>query len=205
MTEKLQSNIPVSLENDGKCAAIAEKKIGSLKDFDDCIFLNIGTGIGGAVFLDGKLLKPKVCSGFELGHMTIEKDGIECTCGKTGCFEKYCSMSSLKGNIRNTYSLGQEIHSRELMDILGNGSELSNKILDEYLEDLKIGIANLIDIFEPQAISIGGSFAYYEDLFLPKLKEKLFSSNSTFNERKDIAIKTAQLKNDAGIIGATLI
>lgn len=198
-------NVEIKIENDGKCAAIAEKTIGVLKQYDDCIFLNIGTGIGGAVFLDGKLLRPKICSGFELGHMTIQKDGILCACGKRGCFERYCSMRVLKEKIREEYGLGQDVHSRELIAILANESELSNRILEEYMENLKIGIANLIDIFEPEAIAIGGSFAYYKDLFLPKLQEKLTSANSTFNGRKDIKLETAMLKNDAGIIGATLI
>lgn len=198
-------DVEIKIENDGKCAAIAEKTIGALKEFDDCIFLNIGTGIGGAVFLNGKLLRPKACSGFELGHITIQKNGIPCSCGKIGCFERYCSMRVLKEKIREEYGLGQEVHSRELLEILGNNSELSNKILNEYIWNLKIGIANLIDIFEPEAIALGGSFAYYRDLFLPKLQEQIFSSNSTFNERKDIVIETAHLQNDAGIIGATLI
>ena len=205
LSDKLQLNVPIKIENDGKCAAIAEKKIGMLKSYEDCIFLNIGTGIGGAVFLKGEMLKPKVCSGFELGHMTIEKNGISCTCGKRGCFERYCSMRVLKEKIRTAYNLGQDIHSRELMEILENGSELSNDILNEYIENLCIGIANLVDIFEPQAIAIGGSFAYYEDFLLSKLKERFFIENRTFNGRKDIEIKTALLKNDAGLIGATLI
>ncbi len=205
LKEKLQLNTKIKIENDGKCAAVAEKKLGVLKDYDDCIFLNIGTGIGGAVFLNGKLLKPKACSGFEIGHMTIAKDGIECTCGKKGCFERYCSMRMLKEKVRKEYGLGQDIHSIELLEILGNKSELSNKILDEYIGNLKIGMANLIDLFEPEAMVIGGSFAYYGDLFIPKLKEKLFEANSTFNGRKDIEIKTALLKNDAGIIGAVMI
>ena len=64
----------VKVRNDGKCAALAEKKYGAMKDYDDCVFVNIGTGIGGAAFIDGKLLEPKRFSGFEFGHMTIEKD-----------------------------------------------------------------------------------------------------------------------------------
>lgn len=206
LKEKLQElwNVRVIVENDGKCAAIAEKKIGSLKCFEDCIFLNIGTGIGGAVFLGGKLLKPKACSGFEIGHMTIEKEGIHCSCGKKGCFERYCSMRVLKERIRKEYGLDENIHSRELLEILGNKSELSNKILDEYIDNLKVGIANLVDLFEPEAICIGGSFAYYGDLFIPILKEKLLKGNATFNERKDIVITTAEMKNDAGIIGAVV-
>ena len=151
------------------------------------------------------MLRPKKGSAFEIGHLTIEKDGIPCTCGKIGCFERYASMKSLKEKIRKEYNLSLDVHSRELMQILGNGSELSNKLMDEYLNNLKIGIANLIDLFEPEAICIGGSFAYYKDLFIEPLKQKLYETNATFNGRKDIEIFTAQLKNDAGIIGACMI
>ena len=205
LIEKLQIDIPVTIENDGKCAAIAEKNMGVLQGYNDCIFLNIGTGIGGAVFLGGQLLKPNACSGFEIGHMTIQKEGVKCTCGKLGCFERYCSMRILKETIRSKYGLGQDVHSQELIGILANGSDLSNAILEDYLENLKIGIANLIDLFEPEAIAFGGSFAFYEDLFIPRIKEKIFKENSTFNGRKNIEIMTAKLKNDAGLIGSVMM
>ena len=81
-------NFQIKVRNDGKCAALAEKKYGTMKDYDDCVFVNIGTGLGGAAFLGGKLLEPKRYSGFEFGHMTIEKDGILCTCGKKACIER---------------------------------------------------------------------------------------------------------------------
>ena len=82
-------NKRVRVRNDGKCAALAEKKYGILKDYDDAVFINIGTGIGGAAFINGNFLEPKRFSGFEFGHMTVLKDGIECSCGKRGCFERY--------------------------------------------------------------------------------------------------------------------
>lgn len=207
LKQKLEENwnIPISIHNDGKCAAIAEKELGSLKQFQDCIFINIGTGIGGAVFMNGKMLEAKTFKGFEIGHMTINQNGRQCKCGKKGCFETYASMKSLKDTIRESYKLGNDIHSQELMNIILNRSQLSNKILEEYLENLKIGIANLIDIFEPEVISIGGSFAYYGNIFVEPLKQKLCEDNSTFNGRKDIIIKVAELKNDAGIVGAVAI
>ena len=98
-------NLPIYIENDAKCAAIAEKEFGSLKKYDDALFLIIGTGVGGAVFLDGKLLKPKRYSGFEVGHMVINKDGIKCNCGRKGCFETYCSMRRLKEKISKEFNL----------------------------------------------------------------------------------------------------
>ena len=205
MQEKLQEIFPstlIKIRNDAKCAALAEMKKGSLKGYQDAVFLGLGTGIGGAVFLKGQLLESTHFSAFEIGHMIIEKDGLQCTCGKKGCFEKYGSMKALKDTIRSKYGLGEDVHSRELMEILSNGSKKSEKILEEYLEMLKIGIGNLIDLFEPEIICFGGSFAYYEELFMPRLKEKLKEPKLTFNERTDIKLTVATLQNNAGIIGA---
>lgn len=206
---KLQEmyQIPIQVRNDGKCAALAEKVYGAMKDYDDCLFLNIGTGIGGAVFLGGKLLEPKKSSGFELGHMVIEKDGIECTCGKRGCFERYGSIKALKMRITKTLGIeDSNISGKYLREvILKNHPEETKQDVEEYLEYLKIGICNFIDIFEPEVICFGGSFSYYEGYPLyEKLIEKIYMKDSTFNEKDKPKIVTAQLKNNAGILGATI-
>lgn len=196
-------NIPIKLRNDAKCAALAEKEYGSLKKAKDAIFLTLGTGIGGAVFLNGELLVPGKYEGFEIGHMTIEKNGIECNCGRKGCFEKYASMNALKEKIAK--KLGKErISGKELEDILQNAKVLEvDNIVDEYIEDLCAGISNLINIFEPEIISIGGSFAYYEKTLLKKLISRI-EKEEIFNKNNMPKIVLAKLKNDAGIIGAVL-
>jgi glucokinase len=197
-------NIDIIIRNDATNAAISEKELGSIKGYQDSMFITLGTGIGGAVFIGGKLIAPKTYPGVEIGHITIQKEGRQCTCGKKGCFETYASMKALKDKIREEYHITEELHSRELMEILANKSEQSEQILEEYLENLKIGIANLIDIFEPEVISIGGSFAYYKEMFLDKLIKKLQEEHATFNERKDIKIVVAEMQNDAGIIGSVI-
>ena len=207
VVKKIQKefNVPIYLENDAKCAAIAEKELGSLKKYEDSVFLIVGTGIGGAVFLDGKLLKPKRFSGFEVGHMVINKNGIECNCGRKGCFETYCSMKRLKEKISKEFDLNtiDGIKIREFIEQNQENDKL-NKILDEYIQDLQIGIANLINIFEPQAISIGGSFGHYE-ILLKRLQDKINEKTELYNKEQIPKILTADLKNDAGIIGAAMI
>lgn len=207
VVKKIQKefNVPVYLENDAKCAAIAEKELGSLKKYEDSVFLIVGTGIGGAVFLDGKLLKPKRFSGFEVGHMVINKNGIECNCGRKGCFETYCSMRRLKEKISKEFDLNtiDGIKIREFIEQNQENDKL-DKILDEYIQDLQIGIANLINIFEPQAISIGGSFGHYE-ILLKRLQDKINEKTELYNKEQIPKILTADLKNDAGIIGAAMI
>ena len=207
VVKKIQKefNVPIYLENDAKCAAIAEKEFGSLKEYEDSVFLIIGTGVGGAVFLDGKLLKPKRFSGFEVGHMVINKNGIKCNCGRKGCFETYCSMRRLKEKISKEFKLDtiDGIKIREFIE-QNQKDEKLNKILDEYIQDLQIGIANLINIFEPQAISIGGSFGHYE-MLLERLQNKINEKTELYNKEQIPKILTADLKNDAGIIGAAMI
>ena len=102
---KKEFNVPMKLENDATVAAIAEKEKGSLKDYSDALFLIVGTGVGGAAFMDGKLLRPKRFPGFEFGHMVIKENGIECNCGRKGCFECYSSMKRLKEKISDEFNL----------------------------------------------------------------------------------------------------
>ena len=196
----------IKIRNDGKCAALVEKAYGAMKNYDDCLFVNIGTGIGGAVFLGGKLLEPKKHSGFEFGHMTLVKDGIKCTCGKKGCFERYCSIKALKTKITNTLGIdGTDISGQYLREeIMVKYHDEVQDDINEFIDYLKIGICNLIDIFEPEVICFGGSFSYYEGHpVLNKLIEEINKPNTTFNKEKQ-NIVTAYFKNDAGIIGATI-
>lgn len=199
--------VPVHMRNDGKCAALAEKKFGAMKDYDDCVFVNIGTGIGGAVFLEGSLLEPKKYSGFELGHMIIEKDGIHCTCGKKGCFERYCSIRSLKERITKTLGIENRDISGQYMreELMVKYHDEVKKDLEDFLDHLVVGIGNLIDIFEPEVICFGGSFSYYEgNPLLEEFIRRINAKNTTFNEGNKSKFVTAILKNNAGIIGATI-
>lgn len=196
-------NIPIRLRNDAKCAALAEKEYGSLKKAKDAIFLTLGTGIGGAAFLNGELLVPQRYEGFEFGHITIERNGLECNCGRKGCFEKYASMKVLKEKIAKKLNR-ERISGRELESIIENEENLEiSNIVNEYIEDLCSGISSLINIFEPEIISIGGSFAYYEKTLLKKLISRL-EKEEIFNKNHMPKVVLAKLKNDAGIIGSVI-
>ena len=204
LKEKL--NVPIYIRNDGKCAALAEKKYGAMKDYDDCLFVNIGTGIGGAVFIGGKLLEPKRVSGFELGHMVINKDGPLCTCGKHGCFETYGSIMCLRNRIRKTLNYEGDMSGKMIREeLIPKHREELLQDVTEYISYLKIGLCNLIDIFEPEVLCFGGSFSYWSDTDLYKtLVAEINKIDSTFNKEKPKII-TAEFKNNAGIIGATII
>lgn len=206
-----QVPIRINLQNDAKCAAIAENEYGVLKDYNNSIFLTLGTGIGGAAVLNNQILKGSKVSGYEFGHTIIQKEGLDCNCGKKGCFELYGSMKKFKEDLKSSLDLNEFTTSRQLVELLKYDKALNRndqnikKVIEEYTENLSIGISNLINIFEPDIIGIGGSFAYFEEFLLDKLKEKILSGNLLFNKRDDIIIKSAELANDAGIIGASML
>ena len=198
--------IKVKLKNDAKCAALAEQKYGELVNYDNSIFLCIGTGVGAAVIHDGKMLEPDEVPGFEFSHTIIQKDGELCNCGKRGCFETYASLKRFKQKIADKFGLNT-LSGKVIREFIYQNpdNEILNNMIKEYIEYLSIGISNIINIFEPDVICIGGSFAEYENIFKQPLEKTLVEGNLLFNRRDNIFIKHAKLKNDAGIIGATLI
>lgn len=196
----------IVIKNDAKCAGIAEKKYGAIKNYNDAVFLCLGTGIGGATFYNGKLIEPKRAAGSEYGHMIIEKDGIECNCGNRGCFEKYASMKAFKNGLKEILNIDDNLDSKELFNILLNEyeNEKVNMYINNYIDNLILGIANITNIIEPEVICIGGGFVYYEKLLYTRLMERLNENKYTYTFNKP-EIVLAKLGNDAGIIGATLI
>ena len=170
-------NTKVVLHNDGKCAGFAEKKYGALKRL-----------------------------GFELGHMIIDKSSKnKCNCGNNGCFETFASMKRFKQNAIKTLNLESDCISEEVQNYIRNNIEKPavRKYVEEYLENIAIGLSNIINIFEPEAIAFGGSFSYYSDIFLSMIKEKI--KKYRFNKSNKIELLEAKLKNDAGIIGSVII
>lgn len=197
--------VDVSIRNDAKCAALAEKKIGNLKDYDDSVFLCLGTGIGGATFINGKMLEYTKEWGSEYGHTIIQKDGIECKCGNKGCFETYASMQSFKKGIIKLLDLNKNTSSEDILriieDKLKKRDEQVDAYIEEYINNLIIGLTNIINILAPEAICLGGSFVYFEKILYTRLIEKI---NLKKYNCKTPKIVLAKLGNNAGIIGAII-
>ena len=206
LREKL--NKPVTVRNDAKCACLAEyenmKKNDLVSENANILFLTIGTGIGGGVIYNGKLLSGHTFEGYELGHIIIKENGIPCKCGKSGCFERYGSILEYKNKVKQRLQIPKEINGDLLREIM---EERRNEILDiekQYISDLSIGISNLINIFEPDTIIIGGGFTHFSYMFENNLKDAIINSNLLFNKRQDIDLRIAKLGNDAGIIGSVV-
>ena len=215
IVEELKNSIqlPIQIQNDAKCAGIAENRYGSLKSYQRSIFLTLGTGIGGAVLINHQLLNTGNLPGCEFGHMTIQKEGIPCKCGKKGCWEKYASMKTFKDNLRKELGLTETTRGQELLEIIRQNEEQKEekdkdqritKVIENYIENVSIGISNIINIFEPEAIGIGGSFVYFQEVLLEKIKKYIQEKNLLFNKREKLVIEPAILGNDAGIIGSVI-
>ena len=189
--------IPVKIQNDALCAAKAEHQYGNLKNAKKAVFLCLGTGIGGATILENKIFAS------EYGHMIINIDGRKCHCGKKGCFETYGSMKAFKEGMIEVLKIDKNTSSEELLNILKkqkDNVEL-NTYIDSYISTLLIGISNIVNIINPDTICIGGSFTYFEEVLYKRLLEKSIIIEYQFENPK---IVLAKLRNDAGILGATL-
>lgn len=192
---------PTFTKNDGMCAGIAEKEYGALKGCNNGVFLGLGTGVGTAVFIHGKLMEDIRSA----GHMIIERNGRKCMCGKHGCYEAYASMKAFKTSIREQLG-NDDLTSTEILNLLKDSDtskQLENTI-KEYIEYLAIGILNMARICSADTLVIGGSFTYYKDVFFEKLQKELNRIMDEI-EKNTVTIKLAKLGNDAGMIGATKI
>lgn len=194
--KKIHTKLPIKLANDALCATIAEYKIIDKCKYTNYALVTLGTGIGAGLIFNNKVYEGKNGYAGELGHMVIKKGGIQCNCGRKGCFEKYASVSRLL-EITKTKSLG------ELFTNMETNQDLA-KVFDEYLDDLAEGLANFIMINDLDMIVLGGSIAWFGDKFYYILRSKI--ATRLFNrESNDVKLKFAKLGNDAGIIGASFL
>lgn len=205
IVERLQRyfSAPIKISNDAKCAGLCEKEFGSLRNYDDGIYIGLGTGIGGAAFINGKMLKPKRYQGLEIGHTVIKEDGVKCQCGRYGCFEKYASMKVLRNKLTDRLGLSSDLDGEILFELVKRNMEKIDDIITEFANDLVQGLTNIVNIFEPEAICIGGSYVYHTDVLGEKV-EKALKDAKPFNAEMP-KIVLAQFLNDSGIIGSTLL
>lgn len=191
--------ISVKLQNDAVCSAVAEYTYGNLQNKDRAIYVCLGTGIGGATIINDKIVQS------ELGHMIVQKEETrECNCLNKGCFETYASMKVFKEEVIELLNLNKDTSSEELLKILENEKQNKqlNNYIDKYTNNLIVGLLNIINVLKPETICIGGSFVYFKDILYKRLLEKAQLYSYQFEKPKMVLSK---LKNDAGIIGATLI
>ncbi|MCH5202050.1 MAG: ROK family protein [Oscillospiraceae bacterium] len=218
MEERL--NKAVKIENDANAAAWGEYLAGSAKGCRNAVAITLGTGVGGGIIIEGQLYSGSNFAGAELGHMVIVKDGKECGCGRKGCWESYASATALinmtKEAIRNekaefSYMLKavdgdlNNVNGKTPFDAMLAGDATGKAVVDKYVSYLATGIVNVINIFQPDILCVGGGVCRQGETLLAPVRAIVEQERITKHNDKQTVICTATLGNDAGIIGAAFL
>ncbi|WP_040211412.1 ROK family protein [Clostridium polynesiense] len=198
-------NLPSYVENDVNAAAVGEMWMGAAKGKNNFACITLGTGIGGAIVIDGKLYKGINGGAGEFGHMSINEHGENCTCGFQGCFERYSSTSALirryKAEAEKAGSADENATGESIMKLVREGNNTAVKVYKDFLAHLATGIANVVHILDPGLIVIGGGISAQGQSFINELEE-VFKTKAMKAYADNTEIVTAQLQNDAGVYGA---
>ena len=206
--------IPIFIDNDANVAALGEKWRGAGADDRDVVFVTLGTGVGGGIIAEGNLIHGTAGSGGEIGHMTVEPGGFDCTCGKKGCLETVASATGVvklarkhaeeyAGNAQLKFIIddGQEITSKMIFDLAKEGDELAVLVVDRAAYYLGLACSHIGNLLNPAYIVIGGGVSAAGEYLLEQVRT--YFTDFTFpNVKKTTHIKLAALGNDAGIVGA---
>jgi len=202
-----ETHLPVQMGNDANLMGLGETMYGAGQGARNVVFLTVGTGIGGAVVIDGKLFNGFANRGTELGHVPLIANGEPCACGSIGCLEHYASTSALVRRFNKRAAeagrsfSGEEINGELIVRLYKEGDKLATECLDEHCDFLGHGIAGFINIFSPQRIVIGGGLSEAGDFYIQKVSERAHRyvmADCAVNTR----IMAASLGNKAGSIGA---
>lgn len=214
---KERLGIDFYIDNDANAAAYGEYLAGAGVGTKDFIAVTLGTGVGGGIIIDGKMLLGSNFAGGELGHTVLHLDGEQCTCGRKGCFEAYASATAL---IRQTKRAMEEnkdslmwklsadagkVNGRTAFDAMRKGDKAATEVVNQYIRYVAEGVCNIMNIFQPDLLCIGGGISNEkENLTGPVnkiVRENIYTKATETHDR----ICVAKLGNDAGIIGAAFL
>jgi len=197
------TGLSVSLANDASCAVCGELYAGSGRTYKNLVMVTLGTGVGGGIIIEGKPYFGSRGGAGEFGHLIIDRTGLSCRCGQTGCWEAYASVSAL---IRQTEEGAKQhpesklaelsrqgISGRTAFEAQKAGCSVAKAVIDTYLDYLATGITSLIRVFQPEAVVLGGAVTNEGEALLNPLKEKI---------KLPAEVVISSLKNDAGVVGA---
>jgi glucokinase len=203
ISEYLQkkSGLPVYADNDANLMAFGEYVFGAGKNKKDVICITLGTGIGGGIIIDSELYRGSYYAGHELGHMSIHFDGKRCKCGGIGCFERYASANALIEDYNSLAPGAKCKNTKQIFALYRSGDALAVKAVEQYITYLGAGLANIINIFNPQILIIGGGVSEAGEDFIEKVRLSARSRTmpTSFNQ---VEIVSAHLGNRAGMLGA---
>ena len=208
---------PVYIENDANAAALGEALAGAAKGAQSCICITLGTGVGSGIIIDGKIYGGFNFAGAELGHTVIQVDGELCTCGRLGCWEAYASATPLVNQTRRAmvnhpqsamWSIAGEldkVDGRTAFDGMRAGDEAAKAVVDRYIKYIGTGLVNVINIFQPEVLCIGGGICKEGDTLLNPLQAHIAHERYSRYSTHQTRLCVATLGNDAGIIGAAFL
>ena len=209
------TGLRVKISNDANVAALGEAKFGAAKGKQNVILLTLGTGVGGGIVADGKLIEGNKSAGAELGHAIIEMNGEQCTCGRRGCLEAYASASAL---IRDTKRAMEAHKDSKMWEIGGldkvtgktafdyqDTDEYAKEVVDKYISALAFGITNFANIFRPETVILGGGVCAQGDTLVKPLQAILDRDIFAGDLGPQVEIRVAELGNSAGLLGGAAL
>lgn len=221
IVDVLKKYLPIEniyVDNDANAAALGEAMGGAAKGAETAVMVTLGTGVGSGIIIHGKIFGGFNHAGGEIGHMVIEHDGWQCTCGRKGCWETYSSATGLAKMTREKLletkdtvmwdMVGGDINdasARTPFAAMKQGDKAGKEVVDKYVSYLSCGITNIINIFQPNVLCIGGGVANEGRYLLDPIIEIVERDQYTHGYDIKTKICVAELGNDAGIIGAAAI
>ena len=205
---------PVAVDNDANAAALGEQWRGAGNNQPEVVFVTLGTGVGGGLVNEGKMIHGAKGAAGEVGHMIVEPGGYQCTCGNYGCLEQYASATGVvhlahdyadayagDSKLKAMVSNGEEITSKIVFDLAKEGDYLANEVVDKVAFYLGLATANIANLLNPSAIVIGGGVSAAGDFLLTRVQKNL--NDFAFKMTRHVTeLKLAELGNDAGAYGA---
>ena len=205
--------LPARLSNDANCAALAEVVAGAAVDCRSMVLVTLGTGVGGGVIVDGKIVSGLGGAGGEVGHSILVLDGEPCTCGRRGCWEAYSSATALIRQARQAAAEhpesllagAEEITGKTVFDAADRGDETANAVVDRFCDSLGAGVTNIVNALAPEVILIGGGISRQGERLLAPVRRYVEKNCFGGKDGAIPIIAAARLGNDAGIIGAAAL
>lgn len=211
---KEEFDVPIKVDNDANAAAVGEGVLGAGKGVKNFVYITVSTGIGGGVFIDGKLFHGENSNGAEIGHTTIDFNGPVCGCGNRGCWEALASGTAFAKYTKELLRANKKslitdlvngdidkVDAKVIFDAARQGDELANDIIDRESMLLGVGIANMINNFNPSLIIIGGGMSNDLDKMYPRIMKEV-ESRALKASVEVVKIVRAKLGKDAGVLGA---
>ncbi len=214
LTEMMEKGLhkPVCVDNDANVAALGEAVAGAAKGVQTCVCITLGTGVGGGIIIDGKIYSGLNFAGAELGHTVIVVDGEPCNCGRKGCWESYASATALirqtiraieaNPDSRMAKMANGNVSGCTAFDAMRAGCPVGKQVVDTYIRYIASGLINVINIFQPEVLCIGGGICNEGETLLAPLREQIEAERYSKYSAKQTRLCVASLGNDAGIIGA---